>query len=296
MSVTLTDERIKFLEFIEVIHGLPEAHHVSCAQVFLKSLDGPALRAAVEAQINAHFAKISLAHVKPKVVVLVHGIRTQGDWFKIVKSELRNFEPFKVEECKYEYFDLFNFLCPILTRHFPKKKTLRNLHSIIADNGDADYYLISHSNGTYVMSHILAESPHIQFKGIIFCGSIVNENFRWDTLKSFPRDMFINDIGTKDILPVLAKISTIGYGASGRFGFNHHGVMNRHHNLGHSGFFTSEFIARYWTPFLVHGEKVESPWDLEKPAEKAWLQWVGSKPYLLWYISIIIAAGLYFAG
>ncbi len=63
--------------------------------------------------------------------------------------------------------------------------------------------------------------------------------------------MVINDCGTADIWPIFAKFATWGYGASGRWGFQHALVKDRFHARNHSGFFEEGFATQYWVPALT---------------------------------------------
>jgi hypothetical protein len=52
---------------------------------------------------------------------------------------------------------------------------------------------------------------------VIFCGSIVPENFPFDEDRF--TGVIVNDIGIKDYLPILAESVTWGYGSVGHWGF-----------------------------------------------------------------------------
>jgi hypothetical protein len=86
----------------------------------------------------------------------------------------------------------------------------------------------------------------------------------------------INDYGTKDIYPVLAKCLGWGYGDTGRHKFGRAEVRDRAHDFGHSDFFKKgsgrgeEFVRRFWKPWFETGECVSSEWD-EKAASPLWL-------------------------
>ena len=105
----------------------------------------------------------------------------------------------------------------------------------------------------------LEKYSDIKFHRIIFCGGIVKDDFTWDMCHSriangdVSECHVVNDCGMKDILPVLAKSVTWGFGSSGRFGFGHNLVKDRYYEKGHSDFFSTDFISDKWVPFIVEG-------------------------------------------
>ena len=84
-------------------------------------------------------------------------------------------------------------------------------------------------------------------------------------------DELINEVGTKDVWPVLAETVTTGYGSAGTYGFRRKGVRDRWHNgKTHSAFLTPEFCDKYWAPFLRDGTIIEDDARAEPPPW--WLQ------------------------
>ena len=198
------------------------------------------------------------------IVVLIHGIRTYAQWQELLKSELESKDT-KAFTIGYGYFDAFRFWFPFVFRRFPINKVKQQLRNIQTNHPKDKIIVVAHSYGTYVISKIISDEPDIKVHRLLLCGSIIKNSFRWDKLARLPQGGIINDCGTKDIWPVLAKSLSWGYGSSGRFGFQTSEVENRYHNLGHSDFFEIEFMRQFWLPFLLNGECIKSDWNKQIP-------------------------------
>lgn len=204
----------------------------------------------------AHQA-LSLTHL----VVLVHGIRTHGVWQDKVAVALRSHPNTIPVIIGFGYHDILSFLLPSMFRGAPIERVERELRGVIKDNPGARVSVIAHSFGTYLISQILTNRPDIQFHRLLLCGAIVDRLFAWDALRSFPTEGVINDVGTRDKLPVIAKLVSGGYGSSGTFGFRTHKVTDRFFDFNHSDFFSDSHIKQFWIPYLINGQVVESPWN-----------------------------------
>ena len=122
--------------------------------------------------------------------------------------------------------------------------------------------LISHSFGTYVVSHILSEHPEFTWYRIIFCGSVVRDDFDFAKVVERFDDPLLNEVGTRDFWPAMGESAGWAYGSVGSSGFNRPAVFTRwHHGYSHSDFLTEDFCNKFWVPFL-RGDKPQ-------PADKA---------------------------
>jgi hypothetical protein len=132
------------------------------------------------------------------------------------------------------------------------------------------------------MSKIIEDNQNIKFDRIIYCGSVVLEKFPWEKKLNFPKGGLINDCGVKDIWPVMAKAFGTDYGDSGRSGFTCFDVKNRYHECDHGGFFSKNFMERFWLPFIADGKVIKSDVDV---TESWWLSVISLfKGQLLWVI------------
>jgi hypothetical protein len=85
------------------------------------------------------------------IIVLIHGIRTHAHWEESVASCLRASVGIQVQPIRYDYIDLFSFLCPIYTRRAPIDKISLELEDIQAAYPAARLSIVAHSFGTYAL-------------------------------------------------------------------------------------------------------------------------------------------------
>jgi pimeloyl-ACP methyl ester carboxylesterase len=210
------------------------------------------------------------------VVILIHGIRTAARWQNRAAAKIEAETGARVIPLKYGYFDTLRFLCPFgVCRNGPVERLRKQIEGIRDQYPDHRVILFAHSFGTYALSRILMENPHFKFDRIILCGSIIPENYDWSRVGSQiraeeRREAIINDCGTRDVWPVLAKAVTWGYGASGTYGFGDFNVRDRFHPLTHSQFFEEKFIGKYWVSAVKGETPAFSPGDKKEVSSPAW--------------------------
>lgn len=197
-----------------------------------------------------------------QVVVLIHGIRTDAGWAERVKKVLVAETGVVVETLRYEWFNVFRFLCPVFTRTGPVREIEKKLRTIEFYNNDKEISIVAHSFGAYIVATILKNNDFFRAKRIILCGSVVHREFNWTGVAHKIKDpKVLNDCGSKDVFPILAANTTFGYGATGTFGFGHPNVHDRFHERTHSGFFDEEFVRDYWAPYISNGTIRSTVWE-----------------------------------
>ena len=225
------------------------------------------------------------------IVVLIHGIRTHASWAEMVAAVVEPACGVKVIPVRYGYFDVFRFLCPVFTRTAPVARIVRELRDVRANYPTADISVIAHSFGTYAIVKALAERE-VRLHRLILCGCIVTENFRRaDYGAQLGPDDIVNDCGTHDVWPVLARSVTWGYGATGTFGFGTTGVRDRFNKFSHGDYFTKEFVERYWVPFLRTGEVLPTEWERERNTPPFWQSLLSWLPLKYLFLALLIAGG-----
>ncbi|TPM30834.1 alpha/beta hydrolase [Mesorhizobium sp. B2-3-4] len=185
------------------------------------------------------------------MVFLVHGINTRALWMDEIKPALED-AGFLVAVTGYGVYGVLRFLMPF------DGLRLKAINLITAEiNAELHKYrpknfsVISHSFGTYIVSRILAEHPELDFSRIIFCGSVVRNDYPlFQYLDRFSPPL-INEIGTRDYWPAFAESAGWDYGSVGDTGFMQPAVESRWHSgFGHSDFLKRSFAEEFWIPFL----------------------------------------------
>jgi pimeloyl-ACP methyl ester carboxylesterase len=207
---------------------------------------------------------------KGHLVILVHGINTRALWMGDVKAALES-SGFTAAPTSYGQFGIWRFLAPFrclrnkAIEHVADDiRTARRTYNMTNGSDPKRMSVISHSFGTYVVGRLLTDYPDFKWDRIIFCGSVVREDFPLrQVLERFTQPL-LNEIGTKDFWPALAESVGWGYGSVGSTGFNRPPVETRwHHGYRHSNFLTEKFCNEFWIPFL-QGDK---PKRADKPTE-----------------------------
>jgi O-acetyl-ADP-ribose deacetylase (regulator of RNase III) len=205
-------------------------------------------------------AQLSNHAVRSHSVVLVHGIRTAAGWREAIGTELEKADPHLTPiPVGYEFFDIVRFITPVGPwRRAAAETVWKKMNSVFDNPNIAQVSIIAHSFGTWIVGYILQTHP-AKFHRVILCGSVLDTQYDWahvqekivaPPFQSAPNVRVVNDCGTRDIWPVMAKFMTWGYGIAGRWGFQHALVKDRFHEVDHSGFFKPGFATAYWVPVL----------------------------------------------
>lgn len=227
------------------------------------------------------------------IVILIHGIRTHAPWYEKVRSIIQNRSFISVRNAGYGYFDAIRFLIPIQTRVQPVQKVLSKIQNIKQDHPNAKMSIIAHSFGTYIFSEILKKS-NIEFHRVILSGSIIKPDFEWEKYKNrvavdINDEKILNECGTNDVWPILAKSSTIGFGASGTFGFRNPYVRDRFQKFKHSDYFKGNFIEEYWIPYILDDEDIPSNIEEDRPSPPYWQSIINLIPiWLIIMLTIVV--------
>lgn len=210
---------------------------------------------------------------KETLVALIHGIRTRAEWHDNLRRKIKTVSSSEVKSIKYGFFDGVSFL---IHRYAKKLDHLsEELRLLKRDYPNHELVIVAHSFGTFLTLKFLQKNLDYTVDRILFCGAIICEDYKFFSLANFPKEgSVLNDVGLRDIYPVLAKSFSLGYGASGTFGFNRHQVENRYFDCGHSEFFTDKLFDDYWLPFILRGEIVESESTYRRPVTSYYLNFL----------------------
>jgi hypothetical protein len=255
----------------------------------------------IEAALGRLTAKRSQSERVPDdhLVILVHGIRTHAHWMAEVKPALEQ-AGFSVAPTSYGVLPLSRFLSPFatlrtraVTRVAKDVETAISIRKRQTGAEPKQVSVIAHSFGTFVIGRILTDYKKFKWCRIIFCGSVIRDDFPFDEVLDQFSAPLVNEIGTRDYWPAIAESLGWGYGSVGSNGFNRPPVETRwHQGYGHSDFLTAAFCKDFWIPFL-NGEKPragDKPTDLPlliRAISFLPLRWVA--PAIL--LGVIVLAG-----
>ena len=243
---------------------LPSEQQLSLIQKFISDISDLEERKYAETLIMVG-RQFKPEKKKKHITVLIHGIRTHASWQERLARRLGTLAPeVEVSPVGYDWFPALQLVIPIFTRNKPIQIVLEQLRTIRSNNPDADISVVAHSFGTYIISIILKKYADIKLNRIQLCGSIIPTNYDWALVKPRISGTIVNDVGTKDRWPSVAKHLSWGYGSSGRYGFKQYLVKDNFHDLGHSDYFTDEHQDKYWIPFLIDGQIIYSSWNTER--------------------------------
>lgn len=229
------------------------------------------------------------------IVLLVHGIRDFARWQDDIRKTLEEAK-LGVELTNYGRMNLFKFLLPL--PYFRKRaaaELLRQIYMVLDAYPGARISVIAHSFGTFAVSQIIKDNFNIRFHRIIFCGSVVPYNFKFEDFRGRFEEPIINEVGTRDPWPAIAESVTWGYGSAGTYGFRRPFVRDRWHNGAHHGFFlNAEFCKKYWVPALTSDEIISA--DEIKESQPGWIVFISTLKLkfliLLALLGTLIAAAL----
>lgn len=259
-----------------------------------RTIDVPAISATDE--FWDRWKTGSFSARQQELILLVHGIRTFGGWQSMVKRVLGSIPNTKVVEIKYGFLDSIRFWFPFFTRQFAINEVRHEIQNAKTANPNSQISIIAHSFGTYAISRILVEHPDLQLHKLILCGSIIPRTYRWNHVRGQLATDVINDFGTRDIWPVLAKCLSWGYGDTGRHGFGRGAyVTDRGHDFAHSDFFNDQFIENYWKPWFETDTVVRSAWPEQAPPPSWGLSILSVVP-LQWILCVLMVAVLFTFG
>src|SRR5262245_19336227 len=197
------------------------------------------------------------------LVISVHGIRTRGAWQKELTSEL-NRSGFDHHPLDFGFFRAIRLLWPRSRdkqiewfRDQYTAITLRNPERVIS--------VIAHSFGTYLVARSLERYSEITFDRIVFCGSIVRQNYSWTNVIHSTKQVqeVLNDYGRLDVWAGLVGWVASDTGPSGTKPFYDDAAgkvtQREHPEFRHSDYFYVLNYQKNWIPFLNGTKPVSLP-------------------------------------
>ena len=159
----------------------------------------------------------------PAAVVMIHGIRTYGQWQKTLGDALAAV-PYPHLTHDYGRFGLHRFAWPAARSNrveafYDWYGEKRDLH-LAKNKGPFRPNIVAHSMGTYIVGRAMEKFSDMHFGKIVFCGAILPRNFNWPLLIARDQvDEVLNDYGVDDIWARFARLLARDAGSSGAKGF-----------------------------------------------------------------------------
>ena len=184
-------------------------------------------------------------------VYSLHGIRTNAFWQSRLVKEIADRTGFKVGARNYMRFDILMFLFKNIFAHQP----LRLVEGDILElQKRYRVSVIAHSFGTWLLFKALCENGALRVHHVILCGSVFpRASAQWRQFKHRTGQItgdIVNFCGVRDPFPAFAELLSRDFGAAGVVGAGDPDIADSFHDVGHSGFLTSEFCSEYWVPIL----------------------------------------------
>lgn len=239
------------------------------------------------------------------LVVLVHGINTRAFWMEEIQPSLES-AGFSVSLTSYGKFPVLKFLSIFsrqrelaIQRILGEIRLAREAYIMEHQHEPARISVISHSFGTYIIARILSDYYEFKFYRLVFCGSVVRDDFAFDEHQIVQRftPPLLNEAGTRDYWPAVAESAGWGYGSAGSTGFVGPLVTTRWHNgFTHSDFLKKEFCDKFWVPFLLGQAPIPADRGQEMPLWIRAITWLPLRwlfvPQLvsLGFIALVLAA------
>jgi pimeloyl-ACP methyl ester carboxylesterase len=166
--------------------SVPDANHRTLYR--LDQVPDPDLRYAV---LRAGFVGVfpdnpPVASSVRRVVFLLHGIRASNvdDWIKELRKRISERAHASTDVIKpdYGYFTAARFALPSVRRR--NISVFQDLYTeALAAHPTAEFDIIAHSNGTYILGQALRKTPGMRFENVALAGSVLPTNFPWGELK-----------------------------------------------------------------------------------------------------------------
>ena len=168
-----------------------------------------------------------------RVIFVLHGIRASNvdGWIKDIEKEIERRDSVGtiVIHPTYGYFSAAQFILPSVRRR--NITTFQDWYTeALSEYPMAEYSIIAHSNGTYIVGYSLVATPEMRFANIALAGSVLPRNF-WQSFEGarlkYQAKRIQNHRANRDV-PVALLCSALrglrmrDIGTGGFAGFNGH--------------------------------------------------------------------------
>ncbi len=200
---------------------------------------------------------MNISSYRPPLVISAHGIRTYGQWQKVLPGVIGNRAA--VEAFDFGRYGVGRFVISAFNNRKVNEfyewyyNILKHHPDVQLERYDKRPSLIAHSFGTWIVGYAMLKYPDIKFDKLILFGCILPCDFDWLTLLG--RDQIgsvVNERGLKDPWPGWADMFVARAGTAGSKGFDWFGpaVQNIAYEFEHSDSSFRAHMENCWLPIL----------------------------------------------
>lgn len=188
----------------------------------------------------------------PVVLVVLHGIRDNGDWqaaFSVPDAH-SGLLAIEVHPISYRRLDTASFLFGWRDRQIDEF-VLSRMKAIVRRFPSSPVPVFAHSNGAKVLARILDRLP-VRPDGVFLAGAVCTKDDagRFDDVRVF----VANDCGLRDLWPlVAAALRPSVFGDVGVVGFGNSPIVDRFFAFGHAGALDPTHFQDWIYPSIVTG-------------------------------------------
>ena len=258
--------------------------------VFQEALSMPA---DTKTSDDSFYSKLEPDPTVTDVIFIVHGIRDLGHWTAKIgrkvfdlSKEINESEESKeiniaTETSSYGYFPMLSFLIPGARQE--KVHWLMDRYTEAkARYPEASFHYIGHSHGTYLLAKALEDYRSVNFKHVVFAGSVVRQKYEWDKYLASGRIKKVqNFVATADwvvgIFPkAFQSLRLQDLGSAGHDGFEKaHNTDNvfqpKKFVIGGHGAALQEDMWKLIANFILKGEYQDPPDGLVNESQSLWV-------------------------
>lgn len=189
---------------------------------------------------------------KKIVLIAVHGMKTRGEW-KNQLSDIITKNTSEIRYCPWDYGSFKLKICSFYHRREAVEKFKVFYDGIVKEESCREINVVAHSFGTYIIYNAMKRYEDVNFDKVIFLGSPLKVNLKWNNCKVNERvNKILFYICKKDWVLSFAKLVCLG--DSGKKGFDNP-PKNMEYKIKdgseHSDLFSPKIMRDEWLKFIL---------------------------------------------
>lgn len=223
--------------------------------------DRPASMGAVCVALEdaAGLARSRDAEARPRVIFMLHGIRTYAQWQRSF-SEVAAAEGWlcRTSRWNFGWFSALRLLLPwerqAMVEWFRRTYDEERYDREISWAPGQLPSIVAHSFGTYILGNALLAYEYLRFDRVLLCGSILPPDFPWETILARGQVRAVrNEFGTRDFWTGAVRFVVprrTGPSGSSGFALEHPRLEQERFLFSHSEYFEKAHMRDKWVRFL----------------------------------------------